>query len=284
MSAQELSTRSAPNPTRGDRSARERRANGGVPAAAVTLILQAALVALCLGAWQFAHVSEFGRPVVVQSPGQVWDAMQRLLDEGRLWPNFWATLKPTIVALTIAVALGTPIGLLLGVLPKLDRVVGPLLSAINAMPRIALAPVFIIMFGIGVTAKVALALSLVIFIMIASAQAGVNAADVESRRMMVTLNASRSQTLRKVVLPAAVPSIVSGVRLSLIYSLLGVVASELIAARDGLGQLIASSAGVFDMATVYAVLFVLMLAAAIFNVLSSLVERRLLRWQAPTAR
>ncbi|TQC42040.1 ABC transporter permease [Rhodococcus sp. WS4] len=264
--------------------ARSRTSGRGVSSTATTLVLQVLILGAFVGLWQLAHAAEIGRPVVVQSPANVWHAMGQLIDDGTLWPNFWATLQPTLIALAAAVVVGTPIGLLLGILPRVDRVVGPFLSAINAMPRIALAPVFVIVFGIGISAKIALALSLAIFIMVASAQAGVNAADVESRRMMATLNATRAQTLRKVVLPAAVPSIVSGVRLCLIYSLLGVVASELIAARDGLGQLISSSAGVFDMATVYAVLVVLMVAAAVFNVLSSLVERRLLRWQAPTVR
>ena len=79
------------------------------------------------------------------------------------------------------------------------------------------------------------------------------------------------------------PSILVGVRLGLIYSLLGVIASELIASADGLGQLIARSAGVFDLATVYAVLLVLMVTAAFFNTLSEVAGRRMLRWQPPPA-
>lgn len=250
----------------------------------VTLLFQVLVVAAALALWQMAHVFGWGVKVVVQSPGAVAEAFEKLAASGTLWPNYWATLQATLLGLLIAVAIGTPIGLMLGLMPAVQRVVAPFLSALNAMPRIALAPVFIIVFGISMSAKVALAVSLVLFIMILNAIAGVSAADSEAVRMMTTLGASKAKTLRKVVLPAALPSILVGVRLGLIYSLLGVIASELIASADGLGQLIARSAGVFDLATVYAVLLLLMITAAFFNTLCELAERRLLRWQPPAAR
>ena len=220
----------------------------------------------------------------MQSPESVAKALLALATGDLLWPNYWATLKATLLGLVVAVVLGTPIGLALGLMTTAQRVVAPFLSALNAMPRIALAPVFIVVFGITMAAKVALAVSLVIFIMILNAIAGVSAADAEAMRMMTAMGASRAQTLRMVVLPAALPSILTGVRLGLIYSLLGVIASELIASADGLGQMIARSAGVFDLATVYAVLLLLMVTAAVFNTASEALGRWLLRWQAPTAR
>ena len=248
-----------------------------------TLLMQLAVIVVVLGIWQMAATFGWGVKVVVQSPSTVFKALVVLATGDTLWPNYWATLQATIVGLLIAVVIGTPLGLLLGLLPTAQRVIAPFLSALNAMPRIALAPVFIIVFGITMYAKVALAVSLVLFIMILNAIAGVSAADSEAVRMMATLGASKAQTLRMVVLPAAMPSILTGVRLGLIYSLLGVIASELIASADGLGQLIAKSAGVFDLATVYAVLFLLMVTAALFNSVSEYIGRRLLRWQPPTA-
>ncbi len=249
-----------------------------------TLLWQIAVIAVVLAVWQLAHELKWGMPVVVQSPEAVFTALMKLAGGEVLWPNYWATIKATLIGLAIAVVIGTPIGLLLGILLGAQRVIAPFLSALNAMPRIALAPVFIIVFGIDMWAKVALSVSLVLFIMILNAMAGVSAADSEAMRMMKTLGATRSQILRKVVLPAALPSILVGVRLGLIYSLLGVIASELIASQDGLGQMIAGSAGVFDLATVYAVLLLLMVTAVLFNMASDAVGRVLLRWQPPPAR
>lgn len=249
-----------------------------------TLLLQMLVLLAILALWQAASVLEWGNKVVVQSPVKVWYALLTLEGSGMLWANYWATIKATIYGLVISVCIGTPLGLTLGLLTRTQRVIIPFLSAINAMPRIALAPVFIIVFGISMSAKVALSVSLVVFIMILNSMAGVKAADPEAMRMMATLGASRRQVLTKVILPAALPSILVGVRLGLIYSLLGVIASELIASADGLGQLIARSAGVFDLATVYAVLILLMLTAAFFNAGSEIVERRLLSWQEPPVR
>ena len=248
------------------------------------LLLQFGVLLAALALWQTAAGLGWGVKVVVQSPELVAKALVTLATGDQLWPNYWATLKATLVGLFAAVLVGTPIGLALGLMPTAQRVTAPFLSALNAMPRIALAPVFIVVFGITMSAKVALAVSLVMFIMILNAIAGVAAADPEAVRMMTAIGASRAQTLRMVVLPAALSSILTGVRLGLIYSLLGVIASELIASADGLGQMIARSAGVFDLATVYAVLLLLMVTAAIFNTASEALGRWLLRWQAPVAR
>ncbi len=256
----------------------------GLPIWLTTLMLQFGVIVVVLALWHMAAVFGWGVKVVVQSPANVFKALWVLASGDTLWPNYWATLKATLVGLLIAIAIGTPLGLMLGLMPTVQRVIAPFLSALNAMPRIALAPVFIIVFGITMGAKVALAVSLVLFIMILNAIAGVSAADPEAMRMMATLGASKAQTLRMVVLPAAMPSILTGVRLGLIYSLLGVIASELIASADGLGQLIARSAGVFDLATVYAILLLLMVTAALFNSISEYLGRSLLRWQPPTAR
>jgi len=248
------------------------------------LLLRVALVSAAIGLWQLAHIAEVGRPVVVQSPGSVWTALVDYATGDVLWTNFWATIQPTLITLCLAAVVGIPIGLMLGLLPRTERVISPFISALNSMPRIALAPIFIIIFGIDTAAKVALAFSIVVFITLLNARAGVNAADPEALRMMTTLGASKTQTIRKVILPAAVPSILAGLRLALIYSLLGVITSELIASRDGLGQLIATNAGVFNLANVYAILVVLILTATMLNLLFETVERRLTRWQPPTTR
>ena len=273
----------SPTVTTQDAGADDAAGARGLPEWLTILLLQLGAVLGGLLLWQAAASFDWGVKVVVQSPETVYKALVTLATGDQLWPNFWATLKATLIGLVVASILGTPIGLALGLMPTAQRVVAPFLSALNAMPRIALAPVFIVVFGITMSAKVALAVSLVMFIMILNAIAGVSAADPEAVRMMTAMGASRVQTLRMVVLPAAMPSILTGLRLGLIYSLLGVIASELIASADGLGQMIARSAGVFDLASVYAMLLLLMVTAALFNTASEALGRWLLRWQAPAA-
>jgi NitT/TauT family transport system permease protein len=174
---------------------------------------------------------------------------------------------------------GITLGIVLGLMPRLDRLLDPYLNAVNAMPRIALAPVLIVYFGIGQSGKVALAFSIVVFVLLINTQAGVRAADRELLTLARVMGMSRLQMVTKVVLPNAVPSIFAGLRLGLIYALLGVVASELIAAEIGLGQMIAGFAGSYDMASAYAVMIVLAALGAAINYGMAMIESRLLRWQ-----
>jgi len=244
-------------------------------------LLQLLPLGVMLGLWQLAAELELGRPLVVRSPGQVWTAFMDLHSSGVLWSNAWATLQATIVAMALASVIGIVIGLTLALAPRIERVVNPYLSAMNSAPRIAFAPVFIIIFGIGMSSKVALAFSVIIFVIILNARAGVHAADPDVVRLMEVLGANRRQTFTKLLFPVSVPSIFAGLRLALIYSLLGVVTSEMIAARDGLGQLVAQYAGNFQLDYVYAVILVLVVIGTALNSLAGVVERRLLWWKAP---
>ncbi|WP_157157332.1 ABC transporter permease [Diaminobutyricimonas sp. LJ205] len=259
------------------------RGNGGM-SPGVTLLWQIAVLAAVLLIWQSFSVLGIGRPVVVQSPGNVAVRLYELMATGELWPNLWSTLSAVFMALGLSMLIGIPLGLILGMLPRVRRVLAPFISALNATPRVALAPVFIILFGLDTEGKVALAFTIVVFMLLVNSEAGAMAADPELLRLMATLGTPKYQVITKVVLPAAVPSILAGVRLGLIYSLLGVVTSELIAAESGVGQMIARAAGVFDLATVYAIIVVLMVIAAVLNMLTEGLERRLLRWQPPATR
>lgn len=271
-------------PTVGPQSRlRRTRSRDGMSTGA-TVLWQVAVFASVIAIWQLFSVLGIGRPVIVQSPGAVATRLVDLIATGELWPNLWSTLSATFIALGLSMLVGIPLGLILGMLPRVRRVLAPFISALNATPRVALAPVFIILFGLDTEGKVALAFTIVVFMLLVNSEAGAMAADPELLRLMATLGASKFAVITKVVLPAAVPSILAGVRLGLIYSLLGVVTSELIAAEGGVGQMIARAAGVFDLATVYAIIVVLMIIAATLNMLTEGLERRLLRWQPPTTR
>jgi NitT/TauT family transport system permease protein len=239
------------------------------------------MLALLLALWQLYFQSGAGSIALNKSPAQVWSAFTALLADGTLSTNLWATMQAVIIALLLAGVVGTTIGLTLALMPRLEAALSPVISGLNSMPRVALAPVFIIAFGIGITAKVALAFSVVVFVFLLNARAGVNSADPDILRMARTMGLSKPQQFFKVLLPIATPSIFAAVRLGLIYSLLGVVTSELITARDGLGQLVAAYSAGFNMAAVYAILIVLAVVAGVLNALTGLAEKWVLRWQAP---
>jgi NitT/TauT family transport system permease protein len=246
--------------------------------------LQVSLGLSLLGLWQLAADLKWPDPVLAKSPIQSWDYLASAARSGVLWSNTWATMSAVLIAWVLAGLAGMVAGLALGLMPRAERVLNPYLDAANAMPRIAFAPVLIVALGIGTTAKVALASTLVFFIVLSGARAGVRSADAEWLRLSAVLGARKRQLFFKVMLPVATPAIFAALRLGIIYSLLGVVGSELISARDGLGQLIAYDTSVFQMEGVYGILVLLAVIAVILNQLMSLLERRLLRWQPPADR
>jgi len=232
--------------------------------------------------WQLTAELQILDPVLSKSPVQAWEWFVQAVESGELWSNTMATMTAVLISWVLASVVGAVFGLALGLLPTVERVIAPFLDAANAMPRIALAPLFIVAFGIGITAKVALACTLVFFIVMSGARAGVRSVDQEWLRMSAVMGASKLQVFVKILFPVATPAIFAALRLGLIYALLGVVGSELISAKDGLGQLISKYSSLFQMEAVYAILILLSLGAVLLNLLMLAAEQWLLRWQAPS--
>lgn len=219
------------------------------------------------------------KPLVARTPAEVWTALTDLVISGALWPHLWSTLSAMIIAFVLAAFVGILIGVGLGLVPRFERLIDPYISVFNAMPRIAFAPVFILYFGISQEAKIAMAFTFVVFLMIINARAGIRSADRDVLTLAKSMDISKGQLFWKVLLPSAIPSIFAAVRLGTIFALLGVVTSEMIAARTGLGLLVAEYAGSFDLSGLYAVVVVLAILAAIINTAMAWLERKFLRWQ-----
>jgi NitT/TauT family transport system permease protein len=197
--------------------------------------------------------------------------------------NLWNDLFYTVLAATIAFWGGSIaailVGLLFAMLPRLHQACEPYLTLLNSMPRIALAPLFLLWFGLGIGSKIAVAISLTFFIVLSSTVAGIKGVNSDHLVLSRALGAKPSQVFFKVTLPSAVPIIFSGLRLGLVYSLLGVVGAELIAAEHGLGQVLAYLQSTFDMDGVMALLFLLALLGLSITVAMNYLERKLLIWQ-----
>jgi NitT/TauT family transport system permease protein len=218
----------------------------------------------------------------VSTPGAVAAYLVGSLG-GELIPNTAATLMATLIAFVMSGVGGILAGLLLVELPWLKRLVDPFLTAFNSMPRIALAPIFILWFGIGLTSKVALAFSLGFFIVLTSTFAGMKNIDPILLRLSRSLGCTGWQQFTKITLPWAVPSVFAGLKLALIYSFLGVVTSEMLASKVGLGQLIMYYSGILRMDAVMGILIVMAVCAVILTIIADLVEAALLGgWTEPT--
>ena len=237
------------------------------------------LVALVL-AWQVAVSTHLADPAFVSAPRDVFEALWTLLRSAELWSNLRVTLVEVLVAFVLSTALGLLAAIYLDRSARVNALVGPFLTALNSMPRIALGPLFILWFGIGMTSKVVLATSLGFFIILVSTMGGLRNVDRDLLLMSRLYGASGSRLFWHVRLPWALPSLFAGLRLTLVYCTSGAVIGEMIAAQAGLGLLLQTYSGQFAIASVMAVLVVLVALVSLLTSLLGLVEHRLLGWSA----
>jgi NitT/TauT family transport system permease protein len=215
----------------------------------------------------------FGQPSGVAA--YLWNALGT--------SKFWVDLSWTLAGVAASFLLGSSAAFAVGLAfvrwPDLERFADPYFNALNVMPRIALAPLFILWFGIGLGSKVAVGCSLTFFIVLSATVAGIRGVSQDHVTLCRTLGAGALTTFLRVTLPGAVPVIFSGLRLGLIYALLGVVGTEIIASEKGLGQTLAYLGSTFDINGVMALLVVLALLGVAIVRFMSWLEKRLLHWQ-----
>jgi NitT/TauT family transport system permease protein len=240
---------------------------------------RAAVVVVVLGGWELLVNVGIINARFVGQPSGVWDSLSRMIQTGQLVDPTIDTLWATLVALLIAVPSGILAGLLLAELPFLDKVISPFLIPINSLPRIAFAPLFLLWFGLTLWSKVFLAVSIVFFMMLFNTRAGVKGVQPDQLAVVKTLGLKRHEVMWKVALPSAIPSIAAGVRLSVTYSLLGVVASEMVAAKQGLGLSVVAFSNAFDINSMLAVLVVMAMIATVLGIIAEKGEQWLLRWE-----
>lgn len=229
--------------------------------------------------WELAARLRWIDPFFISKPTAVWDFLVDVSASGVLWRHISVTLQETLWGFVLGAGSGVGAGLILGRFPRLDAVFDPYVSVLNALPRVALAPLFMLWFGLGMTSKVVLAVSLVFFILLINTRAGLKGVDSDLIIIARLLAATERQLFSKVILPASVPAIFAGLRLGGVYSLLGVVVGEMVAAEAGLGQQLTFYAGTFNIAGVFGVLLIVSIIAAALNAVTARIERHLLRWQ-----
>jgi NitT/TauT family transport system permease protein len=236
-------------------------------------------IAAFLVLWEVAMRREwlpaafFGQPTGIAA--YLWDG----LAGGRLWKDLGYTVAGTLASFVLGSAAALVLGLVFVSFPKVEHAMDPYLTVINAMPRLALAPLFLLWFGLGIGSKIAVGTSLAFFIVLANTVAGIRGVSQDLVTLSKSLGATPSQVFFKVTLPSAVPVIFSGLRLALIYSMLGVVGAELIAAEHGLGQVLAYLQSTFNMNGVMALLVLLAVLGMVVTQGMTRLEKALLRWQ-----
>ncbi|ARP95306.1 ABC transporter permease [Bordetella genomosp. 13] len=246
---------------------------------AILRVYQAGLLAAILAIWHVASANPrvaffFGQPVEVA--GRIWNWF---VATGDIYAHLWITLTETVLAFVIGTVAGLGAGLWLGLSRRTSAVLDPFITAANSMPRVILAPIFGMWFGLGIWSKVALAVTLVFFIVFFNVYQGVREVSptlLDNARM---LGARRQQLLRHVYLPSATSWVFSSLHTSVGLAFVGAVVGEYLGSASGVGYLILQAEGTLDVNTVFAGIIVLTAFALVLDYIVSVVEKRLMKWQ-----
>jgi len=243
-----------------------------------------AVVVVWLSSWELA-ATHWIDPFFYSKPSAIWD---RLVDWftkgtafGSVWTQILTTLQEAVIGFVIGAILGVILGILLGRARFAADVAAPFIKAANAVPRIVLASLFVIWFGLGLTSKVATAVVLVFFAVFFNAFQGAREVDRNLVNNARILGASRTQVLTSIVVPSATSWIFASLHAAFGFALIGAVVGEYAGADKGLGLLIANAQGTFDAAGIYAGMIITTVIALLAEYLLTLLENRLLRWRPP---
>lgn len=241
-------------------------------------LARAALVVVLLTLWEVA-ADRWIDITFISRPSDIGERLGEWAADGTLWSNSWITIQEIVYGFVLGAGAGALAGFVLASMSLLYRVLDPFMMALYSIPKVALAPLFIVWFGIGMHMKVLLAAATVFFLVFLNTAAGVREVDrglIDAVRLM---GGDRWHIARKVVLPSSMSGVLTGLKVAIPYALIGAVIGELVASNRGLGYLINDAAAQFDTAGVFATLVVLSVIAAVLNVLVGLIGRRVNRWK-----
>lgn len=251
---------------------------------AVLLCLQVLVAIVIIALWHLASTTTlFGNPKTISfffaDPFSVMKRIGQWFVEGSIWYHLGITLSESLLAFVLGSLGGVVFGFWFARRPLLAAVFDPYVKGANALPRVVLAPIFALWFGLGIWSKVALGITLVFFIVFFNVYQGVKEVSrpvLDNARM---LGMNERQLLRHVYVPSALSWMFSSLHTSVGFAVVGAVVGEYLGSAAGLGYLIQQAEGVFDVVGVFAGMFVLMAFVLIVDWLVTLVEQRLLAWR-----
>ncbi|MFB6395465.1 ABC transporter permease [Polymorphospora lycopeni] len=241
------------------------------------LLIQVVIVATGLTLWEVLSRA-FGWEFWVSSPSAVWEQLTTWARTDELWSGLRATLLVTVLGFVPGALIGALTGFLFGWFRTLGRICEPFVLALYTLPKIALAPLFVLWFGIDLLPKVVLAAVLVFFLVFFTTFQGAKSVDRSLLEMGYLMGGGKLAVFRKIVIPTSAVWVFSGFKISLPYALIGAVVGEFIAATEGIGFMIKNATNEFNTAGVFAGLVILMVVATALTQALRLAEHKLLHW------
>jgi ABC-type nitrate/sulfonate/bicarbonate transport system permease component len=241
-------------------------------------ILRLLVVAALLVIWQYISGSLIP-DFAISKPTEVVHALSNYLQSATAWTDIRVTLTELVLGYAFGVLGGIAVGVVLATWHIGARVFEPMITAINGIPKVALAPLFLIMLGLGIWSKVAIAAMTVFFVMFYNIYYGVKSLNRDLIHVLILMGGSKLDVFRSVILPGSMPAIIAGLKAGVPFALIGVVVGEFIASDQGVGYYINNETQQFNAGGTFAGITLLVIIALILNSLVGLLERFALRWR-----
>jgi NitT/TauT family transport system permease protein len=229
--------------------------------------------------WEWAGTSRIINPLFISAPSAIWRAALKVFSQGDIWNDLYVSGTEFALGFGLAIAFAIPFGLLLGWYRIVNYIFEPFVSALNATPRIALVPLLIIWFGIGLWSKVAIVFLGAVFPIILNTYTGVRTLDELLLRAARSFGANDWQIFRTIALPGSVPFILTGLRVGLGRALVGIVVGELVAATAGVGYFMALAGATFQTDKLFVGIFIITFFGVLFTELLNRLEHRVEAWR-----
>ncbi len=241
-------------------------------------IQQFAFICILLLLWEAAGTYLID-PFWISRPSDICRRLWLIAGNGDLIRHVDATVAEAGLGLLLGALVGISLGLAMSRFIRTSRVVEPLFMGLYSLPRVALAPLFVLWFGIGLSAKVMMSFSMVLFVFMLNVLEGIRSLDRDHIDLLRTMRASRVYILRRVLLPAIVPWIAAAMRIAVGLAMVGAVVGELIGSNRGVGWYIENAAGQLDSTGVFTGIIILLILAMMANVIVSRIFHRLTEWR-----
>ncbi|WP_244996569.1 ABC transporter permease [Paenibacillus sp. FSL W8-0186] len=239
--------------------------------------VQASILLLCILLWEIAGQLKWIDVLIFSYPSKVGQQIVKDIVSGELWPHLAMTVSETVVGFLLGTLIGTLLAVVIWWSPFLSKVLDPYMVVFNSMPKVALGPIFIVLFGAGFTAIVVTTLSITVIVTTLVVYTSFNEVDANYTKVIRTFGGSRQDVFRKAILPASFPTIVSTLKVNVGMAWVGVIVGEFLVAKIGLGYLIVYGFQVFNFTLVLSSLVIIALVATAMYQFVVYIERKLVR-------
>jgi len=241
-------------------------------------VRQLAAFAVLLVIWEAAGRADLLNPMYAPSPSRIAAVLVDLFGSGRIWLHLEATFTAALVGLALGILTGILLGVLAALLPLVEELLEPVMTLLNAIPRVILAPLFFIWLGIGIASKIALAFILVAVLMFFTVFTGIRQVDRRLVERVVTLGGGRWALVRHVYLPSVAAWVLGNLKVAVGFAFTGAVVGEFVAASRGLGYLLSFAQSTYNSALMFALVLLIMVVVLVIFAVAGRLEKYLLRW------